>query len=512
MIFSFLQSAVRRLALLALVAAAFMPALLSVPAVAAGPVVQPLISDWQFLSSSTTPPSQAACNAVGRRCFNPMAMSNSYNYASLLAAKNEGQGKTIAIVDSFGSSTIRSDLGVFDSAFGLPNPCGVTGPSTPAGNCAPGITPRFDILEVQGSPPPNPPPPNNGPGQEAHNLWALEVSLDVEWAHATAPLANILLVTTPTAETLGVQGFQQMMNAEQYVVDNHMADVISQSFGAGEGSFQNGLAALTQLRHAFVDAQANNITVFASSGDGGTTNIYKEPVKNPAVIPYPSVIWPASDPLVTSVGGTYLCTNAVTGLGVDSGSPPSACQANPGVREVGWIDSGGGYSILFPRPTFQNVLPAGSSYVGSSAGAPGPNTNMRGVPDVAYQASSRTGVLVYMTEPATTSSGTGCGGANPCSIGWYVVGGTSASSPQWAGLTAIADQMAGHDLGYLNPTLYKIAANPTSYAGDFYDVTVGNNQTSSIPGYSNSPGWDAVTGLGTPNAANLIPDLITTHG
>src|SRR2546426_399724 len=130
MIFSFLQSAVRRLALLALVAAAFMPALLS-------------------------------------------------------------------------------DLAVFDSAFGLPNPCGVTGPSTPAGNCAPGIRPRFDILEVQGSPPPNPPPPNNGPGQEAHNLWALEVSLDVEWAHATAPLANILLVTTPTAETLGVQGLDR---------------------------------------------------------------------------------------------------------------------------------------------------------------------------------------------------------------------------------------------------------------------------------------------------------------
>src|SRR6266849_11154857 len=131
-----------------------------------------------------------------------------------------------------------------------------------------------------------PPPPNKGTGQENHNLWALEVSLDVEWAHATAPLANILLVTTPTAETLGVQGFQQFMNAEQFVVDNHLADVISQSFGAGEGSFHNVLAALTNLRHAFIDAQANKVTVLASSGDGGTTNNYKEPVKKPAVIPY----------------------------------------------------------------------------------------------------------------------------------------------------------------------------------------------------------------------------------
>ena len=506
MFFSFVRSMIRQIALLALGVATLVPVALVSPVVAADPLVHPLVSDWQFLSSGPTPPSQTACNNAqpfGRRCFNPTAMHNSYNYATLLAAGNEGQGKTIAIVDSFGSSTIRNDLSVFNTAFGLPHMCG----ETPAVNCS-STTPRFNILEVQGSPPPNPPPPNNGTGLENHNLWALEVSLDVEWAHATAPLANILLVTTPTAETLGVQGFQQMMNAEQYVIDHHLADVISQSFGAGEGSFHNGLAALNNLRQSFVDAQSNHVTVLASSGDGGTTNPYKEPVKNPAVIPYPSVGWPASDPLVTAVGGTYLCTNATDGLSVDSASPPAACQSNPGVREVGWVGSGGGYSILFPRPAFQNTLPPGSTYVGSSAGAPGLNTNMRGVPDIAYQASSRTGVLVYMTEPATTTSGTGCGGANPCSIGWYVVGGTSSGSPQWAGLIALADQMAKHDLGYINPALYTIANNPAKYANDYFDVTVGNNQTSTIPGYSASKGWDAVTGLGSPNVANLIPDLI----
>src|SRR6266436_9494332 len=324
MFLSFVRSAIRGLALLVL-NLAFLPVILSAPALAAGPVAHPLISDWQFLAGGTTPPNQAACNAVGRRCFNPVAMQNSYNYASFLAAGNQGQGKTIALVASFGSATIRNDLGAFSTAFNLPHLCGDSGPSTPAGNCAPGSTPRFDILEVQGSPPPQPPPPNNGTGQEVRNLWALEVSLDVEWAHATAPKANILLVTTPTAETLGVQGFQQMMNAEQYVVDNHLADVITQSFGAGEGSFHNGLAALDNLRHAFIDAQTNHITVFASSGDGGSTNILKEPVKNPAPIPYPSVIWPASDPLVTSVGGTRLCVDAVTGIGVDVTDPPTVC-------------------------------------------------------------------------------------------------------------------------------------------------------------------------------------------
>jgi len=168
----------------------------------------------------------------------------------------------------------------------------------------------------------------------------------------------------------------------------------------------------------------------------------------------------------------------------------------PAETEIGWPFSGGGYSILFPRPTFQDTLPAGSSYIGSSVGAPGPNSNMRGVPDVGYQASSGTGPLVYL-------------GA----FGWFFVGGTSCSAPQWAGLIAIADQISGDNLGYINPGLYKIGRDPTRYSNDFFDVTTGKNQTSSIPGYPASPGWDAVTGLGTPNAVNLAHDLVeAVHG
>jgi subtilase family serine protease len=446
---------------------------------------QPAVAEWQFLSGSTTPPSEAACFAVGRRCFTPAAMQNSYNLPPLYAAGNSGKGKTIAVIDSFGSATIANDLNNFSTQFGLPHLCGEAGVT-----CTSGM-PTFTILQVQGSPPPNPPPPNNGTGQENHNLWAVEVSLDVEWAHAIAPEANIILVTVPTAEILGVQGFPQMMNAVQYVVDHKLADVISMSLGAGEGTF-SGTVSLLNLRQALIDAAANHVTVLASSGDGGTSNVLKTPTKTPNLIPYPSVEWPASDPLVTAVGGTYLCTDPVTGTSVDSVDPPSVCQANPGVREVGWIDSGGGYSILFPRPAFQSTLPPGSTYVGSSVGgAPGPNSQMRGVPDIAFQASARTGTLVY-------DSGEG---------GWFIVGGTSCSAPQWAGLVAIADQIKGSDLGYINPALYQIANNPTKYATDFYDVTVGNNQTTSIPGYAASTGWDAVTGLGTPNAANLLPDL-----
>jgi subtilase family serine protease len=467
-------------------AAAFKPSSTAPPQIGrTAALFHPAVAESQFLTSSITPPTESACFAIGRRCFTPSAMENSYNLLPLYAAGNEGQGKTIAVIDSFGSATIASDLSNFNTQFGLPHLCG-----EPGAACGPGI-PTFTILQVQGSPPPNPQPPNNGTGQENHDLWALEVSLDVEWAHAIAPLANIILVTVPTAEVLGVQGFPQMMNAVQYVVDHKLADVISMSLGAGEGTFSTTGISLLNLRQALIDAQANKVTVLASSGDGGTSNALKEPTKNPGVIPYPSVGWPASDPLVTAVGGTYLCTNPVTGIGVDSADPPSACQTHPGVREVGWIDSGGGYSILFPRPAFQDVLPAGSSYVGSSVGAPGPNSQMRGVPDIAFQASSRTGTLVYDSVDG----------------GWFIVGGTSCSAPQWAGLIAIADQIKGSDLGYINPALYALAAGP-NYGLYFYDVTVGNNQANpSIPGYSATTGWDAVTGLGTPNAATLVPAL-----
>jgi subtilase family serine protease len=117
----------------------------------------------------------------------------------------------------------------------------------------------------------------------------------------------------PTAETLGVQGFPQMMNAEQFVINNHLGSVISQSFGAAEESFDS-FRSLLDLRDAFTAARAAGITVLASSGDFGTTNIRKEPVKTAATIPFPTVIWPASDPLARSVGGTGLGTPKAANL------------------------------------------------------------------------------------------------------------------------------------------------------------------------------------------------------
>lgn len=481
------------LATVALLAAAVAVPAVAVPAVGAtatgSPAIHPAVAEYNFVKAGLVPPTPADCVAAGRRCFGPLQIRASYNIGPLYGNGFDGKGVTIAIVDSYGSDTIAHDLHVFDKAFGLQAMCGEEGVT-----CTSGM-PTFSVLHLQGSPATKAPPgQSKGTGLQNKAAWALEVSLDVQWAHAIAPMANILLVATPVAETLGVQGFQQMMSAEQYVIDNHLAQVISQSFGSSEDAF-GSYQSLLNLRFAFKSAAANGVTVLASSGDNGTAETMKQPPKNPRPIPFASVGWPASDPLVTGVGGTYLCTDAATGTTIDSSPPSGKCPLYPGAREVAWTFSGGGFSHVFAKPSYQNALPAGSTAIAS----------MRGVPDVAYQASAGTGVLIYISLPPDgTTSDVGV-------TGWWDIGGTSASAPQWAGLVAIADQINGKGLGLINPGLYKIASTPGPYYGlDFYDIATGNtNQTdASIPGYAAGTGWDPVTGLGTPNAANLIPDLV----
>jgi subtilase family serine protease len=437
----------------------------------------PAVAEYSFETASLTPPAESHCIAEGRRCFTAAAMEASFNLPPLYALNDKGQGVTIAIIDSFGNPNMASDLANFDTQMGLPNMCG-----EPGAACGADI-PTFTHVYWNGKTEVKTPPSNaRDPGLQTRDSWAVETSLDVEWAHAIAPEANILNVTTNPAETEGVQGLPAMMDAEQYIVDNGQAEVITQSFGATEESF-NGANSLQNLRHAFVSAAADGVTVVASTGDGGTANSKKTPVPNPVTFPFPTVNWPASDPLVTAVGGTYLCTNPVSGVGVDASDPPAICD-NQTAQDIGWIDSGGGFSNVFAKPGYQDTLPTGSTPIGT----------MRGIPDVAWQASGATAPLIYLTSP----------GLAP---GWYTVGGTSCSAPQFAGMVAIAAQIAGHGLGQINPTLYKIASS-SAYGSDFYDVTTGNNQADpSIPGYQATTGWDPVTGLGTPNAANLVPDL-----
>jgi subtilase family serine protease len=497
------------LGLVSLIAAAAVVAAAGGAKVVAYPAAHPLVGDYALVSTSTTPPTEAQCFTVnapsGRRCFTPQNIYAAYNLKPLYTNGITGTGHTIAIVDSYGSDTMASDLNVFDTAFGLPHMCGEVDANGPI-PCSAGM-PTFSQLDLQGSPATKPQGNGKGIGLEDKTGWALEVVLDVEWAHAIAPGANILLVHTPTAETLGVQGLPQMMKAEDYVVTHHLADVISQSFGSSELAFGSPQS-LLNLRNAFQDAKDDHVTVLASSGDFGSTNETKQSLTGAGadVIQQPNVGWPGSDPLVTSVGGTYLCQNPAntTSRELDNTVPPSTCDSTPAhtqdQTEIGWIDSGGGFSSIFSRPDFQATVPGNMAFP----------SNARGVPDVAYNASSRTGVLIYVSLPGPGDSGAICPTSppSPCSTGWYIIGGTSAGSPQWAGLVALADQIKGHALGYINPALYQIANNSTMYAKDFYDVTTGGNQIEpTVPGWSSATGWDPVTGLGTPNAANLLPDL-----
>jgi subtilase family serine protease len=472
------------------------------------PVPHPTVSDYQFIKATT--PTQADCAAVGRTCFTPQAIQSAYNVGPLYQKGWNGKGVTIAILDSYGSDTMAHDLHVFDQAFGVQAMCGEEGVTCHAG------MPTFSQLAINGTP-----ETKGQPGKGTHlqdkAAWALEVALDVETSHAMAPMANILLVHSNNAETLGVQGFPNLMKAEDYVVSNHLAQVISQSFASSEDAFGN-YKSLQNLRYAFQDAAANGVTVLGSSGDDGSTNFTKSPVKaGGSLIPYPAVEWPASDPLVTGVGGTYLCTDPnatanqprttmpLPGLGgkCASDSPYNAA----GAAEVAWTFSGGGFSHVFARPDYQSgALPAGSTSIPSTA---------RGVPDIALQASAGTGALVYLSLPPDGND------SNINQTGWYDIGGTSLSTPQWAGLVAIADQInkAKYNqtgLGQINPALYKLGSQPAKYAADFFDVAHtaipglpnDNQEDPSIPGYPATQGWDPVTGLGTPNAASLIPDLV----
>ncbi|MDT4989409.1 MAG: hypothetical protein QOI74_3503, partial [Micromonosporaceae bacterium] len=331
------------------------------------PVVQRhLPTGVTYLAGADAAPAPAY-TATSRR-FTPVGIQGSYNLKPLYDAGYAGQGKTIAIIDSFGYDEAAADLKTFSQAYGLPLMCGM-----PDVACTTGMA-KFSTLTFGDHQVKAPPSTSNSPGQEASNAWSVEVALDIEYAHTTAPGANILLVATPTAETLGVQGFPNIMNAEQYVVDHHLADVVTQSFGAAEGSF-GSTQSLQNLRHAFISGEREGVTFLASSGDSGSTGSTKQPAgSGGTTLPTAQVGWPASDPLVTAVGGTNLCTDVFTGTAVDSTHPPVACTSNPGQRETAWNGSGGGYSQVFPRPTWQQTLPAGSAPIPAASRSSRPST------------------------------------------------------------------------------------------------------------------------------------------
>jgi subtilase family serine protease len=391
---------------------------------------------------TATPPTIAECEVTyGVPCYGPPQLQAAYDMAPLYSAGDKGKGKTIVLVDAFGSPTITSDLAAFDTGFKLPAP------------------PSFKIITPEGKP------------TSANQNWAEETTLDVEWAHAMAPQANILLVETPTNETIGTVGFPQIVKAEEYVIDHKLGDVISQSFGAAEQTFPND-ASIMDLRGAYTLAAKDKVTVLASSGDQGATSASN--VAGTTYFTKPVVNWPASDPLVTGVGGTQLHLNqAGQRTAPDNVWNDTVLLGQPAA-------GGGGVSSVFGRPAFQSSV---ASVVGTH----------RGVPDVALSAAVDGAAIIYFSGSYT------------------IVGGTSWASPTFAGIVAIADEVAGHDLGDLNPALYALGSGSPGLP----DITAGNNTVSftqggklyTVNGHTAVKGYDLASGLGTVNGAKLVAAL-----
>jgi len=413
-------------------------------------------------------PSTAFCERHYRiACYQPAQLQQAYHLRALYRSGITGAGQTIVIVDSYGSPTVRHDLAVFDRAEGLPAP------------------PSLKIIQPAGKVAPYKPNGNR-------EGWAGETTLDVEYAHAIAPRAAILVVETPTAENEGRSGFPRIVQAEKYVIDHHLGGVISQSFSATEQTFATPQRLLT-LRGAIVDAARKGVTILAASGDSGAADLQ---YNGASYYLRPVTSWPDSDPLVTGVGGVKLhlaaagnraaaptvwndTYNTATNEFIDGGKGP-----NP-------LAGGGGKSAVFARPGYQNAVRA---VVGAS----------RGVPDIAMSAACNGAVDVYQSFAGQKA-------------GWYPTCGTSEATPEFAGIVALADQAAGHPLGLINPALYQLSL---ARAPGLVDVVSGNSTVSftqggkehRVTGFRARRGYDLATGTGTVNAARFVPELALLAG
>lgn len=439
-------------------------------------------------------------NYAWYHCYTPADITAAYGVNAVQSQGVLGQGQTIVLVDSYGSPTAASDLQYFHDTFypSLPNP-------------------SFQQVFPNGQPDYK----NVGNGQSGSSGaagWSGEATLDIEWSYAIAPLAHIVLIAVPPAETEGVQGLPTLFKAISDEIDaTPGGTVFSMSFGITEQTFGGAAKAQTAKFDAvFQKGIAKGDTFFASSGDSGSQGVSKQH-RDTATYSYPTDGWPASSPYVTAVGGTQLqygwAWNPTSDIAFNadgSANPDYFAYTSGGNLNAVWNESwlpaasGGGPSAMYSRPTWQNGV----------AGVIGGNA--RGVPDVAWNAAVNGGVLVYITAfPQVQRSG------------WHVYGGTSAASPQVAALTALADQerAAGHKppLGNIDPLIY---ANPQWFT-DVQPVTEGTAQSGklvnnrewdyngdgnavtpdAVPGWPVLSGYDMTTGLGTPNAPAYVSGL-----
>jgi len=384
-------------------------------------------------------------------CYAPDQVRVAYGIKPLLDRGIDGRGQTVVLLEEpaglSGGTDLRADLALFDRLFGLP-------------------AAQLQVVTslVHGA---------------SRWLAGAEEVADAEIVHALAPAAVIRVVFfRATAGTGASSAIAAIAAALQLAMSQ--GGVISISYGWGERCISPDGA--TQLNSALQAARDRHVTVVASSGDLGAASLPCPGAGN-ASVPVKGVNLPASDPLVLAVGGTTLQASHVTGAYAGETAWNTAPQ--PPLTAHSYA-SGGGFSGLFPRPAYQDGVP------GTGRG--------RGVPDVAADASwgaASTGMALAFAQPK----------------GQYAVipaSGTSAAAALWAAVIALADQYAGHDLGFVDPALYRIGGSP-SYHAAFHHITAGTNTVlfppDTVTGYRASLGWNPVTGWGSPNAQVLIPLL-----
>ena len=411
-------------------------------------------------------------------CYSPSFIKKAYEYPS--TSSLDGSGQTIVIVDAFGSPTIASDLALFDSVFHIPAP------------------PSFTIF-CGNSPTPLDPttcPTVNINVNPKHGVfsWTIETSLDVQYAHAMAPGANIVLDIAATSSG------NALNDAETAAIAAYPGAIFSQSFGIPEIFCVNNPSRcqVGPAQTNYVNGVAVGDTFFASAGDTGADfgtgvamgNFPASDLHNVAVTGTQGLPYNATGTLQPCPTSTpFSCTSGLSsyhGPCVLGRSVPPNCVADGYGGEQVWNEpsfgsaTGGAQSLLFGVPTYQAGLGLSS----------------RG-PDVSYNAAIDGGVLVVY------------GGFGSPVL--FIVGGTSAGSPQWAGITALANQARANlskgPIGDLNPVLYSIY-HSARYATDFHDITVGNDQlVGSTVGFSAGTGYDVASGIGSPIVDQLIVDL-----
>ncbi|MGD0804181.1 MAG: S53 family peptidase [Candidatus Bathyarchaeia archaeon] len=425
-------------------------------------------------------------------------LRNAYDLNPLYTGGYDGSGQTVVIVDAYGSPTIYQDLLSFIQLQNTATYYGANLPWTTLADVQSHLhiiyplgKPTFNIVAKELS----------DPDSRSNKLigWSEETTLDVCTVHAIAPGANIDLVIAPDA------GGNSLNLCVNYAITNHLGCVISQSYGIPEYLLHGNNGQIMQADKIYqLAAQSSySITVFASSGDGGATNGG----------PFNNALFPASDPYVTGAGGTNLFMTRNDGYEEGTGK-----WAN---RDPGRTLPGVTYNYEIDGNDYEAMVADGYTPPYDAVTAGGAMSSLFALP------SWQSGITLTDTNKITTTPTGRCtsdvsydsgvyGGLGPIPYtaypplaGAYIIGGTSACSPFWAALTSIVCQYAGHNLGYINPSLYAYYFSGKAYtSGAFHDITLDDNTYptgNTIRGYKATTGWDAATGIGSPDANILVP-------